>query len=224
MEYNMKLEQKTLNVITNFSRINPSLLFREGSVLRTISPTKTIIGKAKISNEFPTKFAIYNLPQFLGILSLVENYQMKFNDRSVKIYNGTTAIDYYFADEDNIKTPPEKDLVLKSVDVTFDLKHSAIMETVKGASILGLTDIAVVGNGTKICIKAFDVKGTTDNNFSIEIGETDKTFQIVYKSENLMKILESNYHVEACVNGITHWTAKDIEYWIMAEASSTYKG
>lgn len=220
----MKLEQKTLNVITNFSRINPSLLFREGNVLRTISPTKTILAKAKVPNEFPAKFAIYNLAQFLGILSLIDNYQMKFNERSVLVRNNTTAIEYYFADEDTIKVAPEKDLTLPSVDVEFDLNHATITETIKGASLLGLTDIAIVGDGSKVYIKAFDVRETTNNKFSIEIGETTKNFQIVYKSENLVKLLEADYHVAVSSKGISYWTTQDIEYWIMVEATSTYNG
>jgi hypothetical protein len=158
----------------------------------------------------------------------MNDYQMNIGDKSVKVTSGKASIEYYFADEDTIKVAPEKDISLPSIDVEFDIKHSTMTEIIKGASLLGLADIAIEGDGSKIYIKAFESKKTTNNNFRIEIGETTKNFQIVYKSENLVKIFETDYHVEVSSKGISHWAslsnADEIQYWIMVEATSTYNG
>ena len=60
----MKLSQKTNEVLKNFSSINNSLLFNEGTVLRTVSPTKSVMGRAEVTESFPRQFAIYDLNQF----------------------------------------------------------------------------------------------------------------------------------------------------------------
>ena len=66
----MKLSDKTLSVLKNFSTINQSILFKEGNKLRTISVMKNILAEATITEEFTKDFGIYDLNQFLNGLSL----------------------------------------------------------------------------------------------------------------------------------------------------------
>ena len=54
----MKLSDKTLSVLKNFSTINQSLLFKQGNKLRTISVMKNILAEATITEEIPTDFGI----------------------------------------------------------------------------------------------------------------------------------------------------------------------
>ena len=44
----MKFSTDTLSVLKNFSTINPSIVFKPGSVVRTISPQKTVMAAATI--------------------------------------------------------------------------------------------------------------------------------------------------------------------------------
>jgi len=60
----MKLSDKTLNLLKNFSSINQSILFKEGNTLRTISVMKNILAEAKITEDFTKDFGIYDLNQF----------------------------------------------------------------------------------------------------------------------------------------------------------------
>jgi hypothetical protein len=62
----MKLSDKTLTLLKNFSSINQSILFKEGSSLRTISVMKNILAEATIEEELPKDFGIYDLNQFLN--------------------------------------------------------------------------------------------------------------------------------------------------------------
>ena len=54
----MKLSDKTLSVLKNFSSINQSILFKEGNKLRTISVMKNILAEATINEEFSRDFGI----------------------------------------------------------------------------------------------------------------------------------------------------------------------
>ena len=64
----MKLSKQTVAILNNYSD-NQSILVK-GDQLRTISVMKNILAEAKIEEEFPKDFAIYDLPQFLKVLRL----------------------------------------------------------------------------------------------------------------------------------------------------------
>ena len=66
----MKLSDKTLSLLKNFSTINQSILFKKGTKLRTISVMKNILAEATVSEELPKDFGFYDLGQFLIGLDL----------------------------------------------------------------------------------------------------------------------------------------------------------
>ena len=74
----MKLSDKTISVLKNFSSINQSILFKEGSKLRTISVMKNILAEATVTEEFMKDFGIYDLNQFLNGLSLHQSPELDF--------------------------------------------------------------------------------------------------------------------------------------------------
>jgi len=53
------------------------------------------------------------------------------------------------------------------------------------------------------------------------IGETDKTFNAVFKAENL-RIIPGEYDVKVSSKGISHFKGKEAEYWIAVEQHSTF--
>ena len=77
----MKLSDKTIKLLKNFSSINQSILFKEGSKLRTISVMKNILAEATVDEEFPKDFGIYDLVQFLNGLDLHETPELDFTKR-----------------------------------------------------------------------------------------------------------------------------------------------
>ena len=52
----MKLSDKTISLLKNFSTINQSILFKQGTKLRTISVMKNILAEATIDEELPKDF------------------------------------------------------------------------------------------------------------------------------------------------------------------------
>ena len=118
----MKLSDSTLSLLKNFSTINQSILFKQGSKLRTISVMKNILAEATISEELPQDFGIYDLGQFLNGMGLHQSPELDFqNDNHVVIKEGKMRSKYFFADPNVIITPPEKPIELPSEDVTFEL-------------------------------------------------------------------------------------------------------
>lgn len=220
---NMKLDNKTVTVLKNFSTINPSILIKEGNSLTTISPSKTILAKAKVPSTFGKRFAIYNLTRFLGSVALLSDPDLTFSDKSVKISdeNGKN-INFMYADEATIMAPPEKELKLPSVDVTFKMTEEAFRDVIRATGVLGVPEVAVVGDGEKVMLQAIDSKNPSSDVYSIDVGATDKKFRVIFKSENIMKIMNGEYEVNISSKGISHFVGADVEYWIAIETSSTF--
>ena len=93
----MKFSQETMNVLKNFSQINQGIFFKKGDVVSTISPQKNILAEATIKESFPRDFGIYDLPNFLSVLSLSkEDPEVDFQDKQLTLIgnNGRATITY----------------------------------------------------------------------------------------------------------------------------------
>jgi len=218
----MKLSQSTLTVLKNFSSINPSISFKEGKVLRTLSAQKTIMAQVEIEDQIPTDFAIYDLNQFLSTVSLFSDPTMSVEDGFVKIADGKSATKYFCTDPAMVVAPPEKNIALPDSPIKFSMTYDDFKATIQAANVLQLPDWCVVGDGTTTRIVATDTKNETSNTFEREVGTTDKTFRMVFKVENL-KLLQGNYDVEISSQRISHFSTNNgqVQYWIATETNST---
>jgi hypothetical protein len=221
----MKLSESTLSLLKNFSTINQSILFKQGSRLRTISVMKNILAEATINEEFPKDFGIYDLNQYLNGLALHNNPELNFEaDNYVVIKEGRSRSKYFFADPSVIITPPDKSIELPSEDVTFDLSTDQLDKLLKAAAIYQLPDLSVVGGDGVVKVLVRDKKNDTSNDFSIVVGETDSTFSFNFKVENI-KILPGTYTVVVSQKLLSRFTNKnqDLIYYIALEPDSTFE-
>ena len=221
----MKLSDKTLSLLKNFSTINQSILFKKGTKLSTISVMKNILAEATIEDELPKDFGIYDLGQFLNGLSLHNDPELDFQDDSyVVIKEGRSRSKYFFADPQVIVTPPEKQMTLPSEDVAFDLSTDQLDKLLKAAGIYQLPDWAVVGKNGVVKIQVRDKKNDTSNDFAITVGETDDSFEFNFKVENI-KILPGTYDVVVSQRLLSRFTSKnqDLTYYIALEPDSTFE-
>ncbi len=220
----MKLSDKTLSVLKNFSTINQSILFKQGNKLRTISVMKNILAEATITEELPKDFGIYDLNQFLNGLALHQSPELDFaNDGHVVIKEGRMRSKYFFADPNVIITPPEKAIDLPSEDVSFELRTEQLDKLLKAAAVYQLPDLAVVGGEGVVKIVVRDKKNDTSNEFAVVVGETDKEFSFNFKVENI-KILPGTYDVIVSQKLLSRFASKnhDLTYYIALEPDSTF--
>ena len=220
----MKLSDKTISVLKNFSSINQSILFKEGSKLRTISVMKNILAEATVTEEFSRDFGIYDLNQFLNGLSLHSSPELDFaNDGYVVIREGRSRSKYFFADPNVIVTPPEKAISLPTEDVTFELSTSVLDKLLKAAAVYQLPDICAVGENGVVKLVVRDRKNDTSNAHEEVVGETDKVFSFNFKVENI-KVLPGTYDVVVSQKLLSRFTSKnhDLTYYIALEPDSTF--
>ena len=117
----MKLSDKTIQILKNFATINQSILVRPGNVLKTITPLKTILAQATVAETFGQEFAIYELPRFLGTISLFSDPEFTFQEKFVTISSGKQRVNYTYADASMIMTPPSKDISFPDTEVEFTI-------------------------------------------------------------------------------------------------------
>jgi len=223
-ETSMKLSNKTLNILKNFSDINQSILFKKGNVLSTISVMKNILAEVQVEEEFPKDFGIYDLNQFLRTLDLYQNPELDFKEEYALIRDGKSKSKYFFADSNVIVTPPENAINVPSEDVYFDLTTEQLEKILKAAAVLHLPDLSVIGQDGVVKLVARDKRNDTSNDFSIVVGETDLNFVFNFKAENI-KILPGSYEVMISKKLLSRFTSKDhkLVYYIALEPDSSFE-
>jgi len=219
----MKISDGTRNILKNFSTINSGIKVKEGNKLETISNMKNILAVATINENFPKEFSIYNLNEFLGATSLMEDPEFEFGDASLTIADTNSAMSYFYA-SDGMVTSPEKMITMPDAEVKFDISSQLLSDLNKAASVLGVNDLVLESDGTKMTLTVKDKKNATSNTFSRIVGEGNGVkFTFNFKIENL-KILDGNYEVLVSSKGISNFKNKDVdlEYFIALEPDSKY--
>jgi len=224
-ERTMKLSDSTLTVLKNFAGINNSILVKEGKKLRTISVAKNILAEANITEEFPRDVAIYDLNQFLNGLSLHADPDLDFTpDSYITIKEGKRRVKYFYADPQVIVAPPEKDINLPTEDVCFQLDSTALDKLLKAAAVYQLPDLSAIGENGVVKLVVRDKKNDTSNEYAVVVGETDATFSLNFKVENI-KILPGTYDVVMSKKLLSRFVSRDynLKYYIALEPDSTFE-
>jgi len=215
----MKLSENTLAVLKNFAGINSGVVLSSGASQRTISPEKSILVEATIDDDIPTQFGIYDLNQFLGNLTTLRNPELTFSKEGVVLDDGELSFEYRACSANLIITPPEKELVLKSVDVTFFLPNDTLQKLIKVATMNGLPNLSVVGKNGQLLLKIHERANDTSNSGTIQIGEyAGQDFTASFKTDNL-KLLPNDYNVEIQKGAFAKFenAAKTLKYFIALE-------
>lgn len=224
----MKLSSETLSVLKNFATINQGIYFTKGNKIATKSIQGNILAEATVEEEFPVDFGIYDLNNFLSVISLFKSgAELDFDDKHVLIkgLGGRSTSKYRVTDPTMLVIPSDKRPKLPSVDVEFNLTSDDLTWILRTANVLNSSHISVESDGSKVCINAFDAKNDAAHTNSVDLDlESDKKFRLVFKTENL-KMIPSDYNVQICAKGIAKFQNKTdtLTYWVSLETNSSYE-
>jgi len=210
----MKISNKTISFLKNFSTINKSILIEEGNLIATIAVVRNVFAVARIEEYFPQTVAIYDLNEFLSGLSLFKDPEFDFSNPTYLRIVGSdqSSVNYHYADEDIVRqssAPPKKEFVLPDEDVKFRLTADTLSSLVKASSIYGIPDLSAEGDSEHIRLVVKDRKNPTSNSFNKIVGSTDKNFSYNFKIENL-KIIPDTYDVTISKSLRSHF--KSVNY------------
>lgn len=227
----MKLTEDTTQVLKNFSSINSNIVFQTGNTVSTISEARNILSTASVDVSFPSEFGIYDLNEFLGVLSLVDEPEIKIEDKFAVVGDSTgrSKIKYFFTDTEMLTAPNpamlEKAQAMNDFEVSFTLDQDTFNKIKRAASALGHTSVSITASDGSIALTVFDPENTTSNTFTIELAGTyeSEDFNFIINIQN-MKILPGDYNVglsSKLMSRFTH-SEKNVNYWIALEKTSTY--
>lgn len=224
----MELSTHTVQVLKNFAAINSNIVIKAGNNIMTVAEAKNVLASATVDETFPQEFGIYDLGEFLSVLSLVDSPRVRFETSHVLIgdRSGRAQVKYFFSDPDNL-TKPAKAIDMPKANVKFTLDQSTLNSLKRAAGALGHTEVSITGGNGVITLSVIDKDNTTSNAYSIDVdGESDSTnFNFILNITNL-KLIPADYKVEISSRLISQFTSltldKEIKYWIALEKSSTY--
>lgn len=218
----MKISAETVQILKNFSVINPGLIIKEGNILSTMDPNKTVLAKATVKETFPKECAIDNLPRLLGVLSFLKEPDVDFEKDHIIIKDGLAKVKFRYGAPSLIVAPPNKTIEC-SKDVEFKLFSTTFQNVMKAQGAMQLRHIAIKGSEEGIYLSALDFKNVSGDSFDIEIAESNgHNFLALFEPANLVKVIADDYDVVFSSKGILYLKGNKVEYWIPAEKDSSY--
>ena len=225
----MNLSSETLSVLKNFSTINSNLVIRPGNVIKTMSEAKNVMALATVSEQFPNEFGVYDLNEFLSVLSMFDHPSLAFDTdmKYVSIVEGKRAVKYFFSDT-SILTSPSKDITMPPAEVKFTLTADDLNSMRKAAAALGVSDVVITNSEAAgvVSVQVTDIKDNTSNSYGVDLDSnatSSEPFKFVFNIANF-KLLNGDYDVSVSSKLISHFknTSTDVEYFIALEKSSTF--
>jgi hypothetical protein len=222
------LSTRTINILKNFASINKNLLVREGNVIDTISESKSIVGHAKLEEDFDREFGIYDLSEFLGVYALFTDPVVEFGESSLTIRSGKSKVSYRYADKSILKILEKKVALPNKNVVSVTITNDDLAQIRKAASALNHAVASVRCDGKSIVLAVIDPKSASANSFSITLVEDydgEEEFDLQFLISNI-KVIPDDYDVMIAPAGISKWVGKSdnpLEYFIALEKTSTFK-
>lgn len=218
----MKISKSTIEILKNYAGINQNILIKKGNTLTTRTVAKNLFASAVVDTEFPQDFGIYNLSQFLGVLSLFSDPEVTLSEKAMVISQGKNKVQYMFASPE-VLDYPEKAINMPSPDASFELTEENLKSLLKAGAVLSSTDLKISSDGTTIACTVLDPKNPSANTFSVEVGESDRSFDVFIKLENL-KLITGKYEVSLSEKKIAHFKNVSVDYnmYIANERNSTW--
>ena len=220
----MKFSKRTIEILNNFITINDSIIFKEGNTIATKAIQGNVIAKADIAETFEQDFAIYNLAEFLNVISLFDDPDIEFDGNMCTISEGAKRVIYAAGNKDIIKNKPPTKQSLPEWDLQFNLLNSDYKQIKKASAVLTQDMIAFMPNSkSELIARTFsdDVSNTATSNSFDTVISPDGTgdFKAIFPDASLV-VMDADYAVSISFKGISQFKSGDITYWIALHSDS----
>ena len=213
----LKLSRTTLSILKNLAGINSNLLIKPGNVIKTVSPSKTLFVEAQVEEDFPVEVAIWDLGQFLGVVSLFQDPEFEFDDNCVTVQSNNSAVKYFYS-APALLTVPTKNLTMPAILYEFPLTQATFGELSKASAVLQVSDLEMRGEDGIVSLTVSKKNDPSSNSYTVNVGKTDGDFAYTLDMSNL-KLLQGDYTVsltDTVVSRFAHDTMS-LNYYIAVE-------
>lgn len=217
----MKISTSTLAILRNYATINTNILVRPGNTLSTISNAKNIFATATVAETFDREIAIYDLNSLLALLSLADDLDIQFGDKSLVINADGGHFEYFYAAANIVTAAPEKSITIDE-HFTFNMTAGDVNMIIKAAAITGAPTLSIVSKGGKVVLSVADKKNDAANSYRKVVGEFEEEFDCHMAVENF-KLIPDDYTVTLSKKKAIRFknVAKALTYFLAMDPSST---
>ena len=126
-----------------------------------------ILCRAAVTETFPREFAIYDLNQFLSLLTMDEDADLEFGDESVTVKTGVGKFEFFYAEPSVIKPAPDKRFLSRNCIPSLSLEILSRQSIV--LRLLSLPFLRVVGDGSQVSLLLV-IPIRPRNSFTMSLG------------------------------------------------------
>lgn len=192
----MKLSKNTLTILKNFAGISTSLRLRPGNTILTCTESQSLVAKAVLEESFDCDAGIYDLPQFLGAVSILDDPDIEFTTENIVLSDSKKTIKLPSGSIKVVKGPSRFPAINTPI-VAFPFTTELHGRIVKASSILSAPDFCIMGDGKDISVSVYNMANANGSNFTQKVGETDKVFKAIVKVDSL-RFVPSDYEAFLC--------------------------
>lgn len=229
----MSLSKQTIDTLKKVYEVNQGIKFVEGDkTLKVKSTDNGLLMHAPIEEEFPRDFYVYNLREFLSVLSIIDDPVLDFSDEKFMVVtspDGKQKLRYSEADPQFVTSYTDKEPRVPSVEYTVEVSAEQFASVMKAAQTMRLEFVGFVCDGKTVSLSAFNKNNGDEevtNNFAIEMIDHGVEFQMFYKldSQNIGVLLgEGDLTFEVSEKKITKVSTNSGKtFWIAMNANSKY--
>jgi hypothetical protein len=217
----MKISDSSVELLKNFSDINNSLFVSKGNHIKTRSSVGNIHAEMTLEEEFPQGFGIYDLSTFIQMLTLFDEPEIDFFEKSLTISKEESKFEFFFADEELVKEVTSK---IPKYNSLFEVKLTAkdVQTIKKTAGIIKATTISFIGDGKDVYLFVGDFKTSTKNTYKKKLGESENVFSY-HLDISTFKVIVDDYTVNVAETRFVHFASesRQLDYVLAALDRST---
>lgn len=226
----MKLSVETMAILSNFASINQNIHIEPGNYIKTKSPASSVIAIAKVPEEFPRAFSIYELSKLLNVFSLFEDPEIEFYDGHLDVSYKRAKASFAYTNTALVDAIKDYSKNIKEADpsATFTIDDATFKRIQKSAKLFGIEDININSNGDNIVVNASDapLSKANANRYSIDIEPTTtdySNFSVNIKLDSL-RFLPGDYEVSIAIVNVKNRSIAICKFHnkSLSEADVTY--
>ena len=205
----MRVSEQTVAILKNMADINNSLYIKQGQLQKTRAQAGNIHFEATLEEDFPNDFGIWDLSSFISMLTLFEDSDVEFGEKSLTISKDENCFQFWAADEEIVKPVNNK---IPEYESLFDCELSAndIQTIKKTANILKARNLSFIGDGSEVFLMVGDHAASTKNTYRRTLGAGTNKFAM-HLDISVFKLMVDTYKVSITSKKFIHFASQTIE-------------
>lgn len=214
----MKLSSETLEIIKNFSTINPSIKFPKGNTIITANTGGDIIAKATVKEAFPIQVLIHDLNSFCSTVITLKDPDIDFQENFCVLTSGRRSIKYFYSDPAVVKTIRNiKDEF--SYKASFDITSDELKDLFKLSASTNTDELKFTASKDGVLCTSYDIKGGVSTTVDYEFSKKEYTEDIsVSLPISNLNLLKRSYEVSLS-EIVIRFSSENLTYYVR----TTYK-